>query len=43
MDVQHVRPVGQDGVDVDIFDIWLVGHRVLREEELTDMLQIINV
>ena len=40
VDVQHVRPVRQDGVDVDIFDIWFVGDRVLREEEFTDMLQI---
>ena len=38
VDVQHVRPVGQDGVDVDVFDIWFVGDRVLREEKFTDML-----
>ena len=43
MDVQHVRPVRQDRVDVDVFDVWLVGHRVFREEEFTDMLQINNI
>ena len=43
MDVQHVRPVRQDRVDVDVFDIWLVGHCVLWEEEFTDMLEINNI
>ena len=39
MDVQHVSPVGQHGVDVDLLDVGLVGHGVLRHEQLADMLK----
>ena len=43
MDVQHVRPVGQHGVDVDLLDVRLVGHRVLGHVQLTDMLKRNNI
>ena len=39
MDVQHVRPVGQHRVDVDLFDVGFVGHRVLGHVQLANMLQ----
>ena len=43
MNVQHVRPVGQHGVDVDLLDVRLVGHRVLGHVQLADMLKRINI
>ena len=43
MDVEHVGPVGEDGVDVDVLDIWFVGDCILREEEFTDMLKLMRL
>ena len=43
MDVEHVGPVGQDRVDVDVLDIWFVGDCILREEEFTDMLKLMRL
>ena len=43
VDVEHVGPVGEDRVDVDVLDIWFVGDCILREEEFTDMLKLMRL
>ena len=37
--VEHVRPVGQHRVDVNLFDVGFVGHSVLGHVQLANMLQ----